>query len=215
MMFADRADAGRKLARELEKYRASGAVVFGIPRGGVIVAAEVAGALDLPLDVAVAAKIGAPSNPEYAIGAMAADGEVFVNPNAGYSADEVQRYAQDAKTKVTVQTSRLRAHHAIGDLHGRTAILVDDGLATGLTAKAAATWLKREGAAKVVVAVPVAPADTAEEMRAYADEVVVVDTPAWFSAVGQFYDRFGQTQDDEVEAVLTANRAASGSTSTR
>jgi len=183
---------------------ASDAVVLGIPRGGVIVAAEVARALHLPLDVAVAAKVGAPGNPEYAIGAVAADGEVTANPGAGYSAAEVRAQSQSAFAKVRAQLAMLREGREPLRIEGRTVLLVDDGLATGLTAIAAADWLRRQGAGRVVVAVPVAPPDTVRRMGEHADEVVVVEMPRLFSAVGQFYRDFGQTSDAEVRAALEA-----------
>ncbi len=202
-MFADRIDAGRQLAEKLGAYRSDpNAIVIGIPRGGVIVAAEVAHALRLPLDVAVAAKVGAPGNPEYAIGAVAADGEVTTSGAAGYSSENVASLAGGARDKVRAQTALLRAERGPLVLEGRTAILVDDGLATGLTAMAAADWLRRADASRVVVAAPVAPPDTVRRMREHADEVVCVDTPSWFSAVGQFYRTFGQTEDAEVIEVL-------------
>lgn len=208
-MFRDRLDAGRRLAEALPVYRgAPDTLVLGIPRGGVIVAAEVARLLELPLDVAVAAKVGAPSNPEYAIGAVAADGEVTANPKAGYSDAEVREIAGAALRKVDEQLARARGALPPLELAGKTAILVDDGLATGLTAMAAADWLRRQGAAKVVVAVPVAPPDTVRAIASRADEVVSVEVPAWFSAVGQFYEKFGQTDDDEVHTALVAAREA-------
>lgn len=210
-MFDDRTDAGTQLAAALTAYQGdANAIVLGIPRGGVIVAAEVAHTLGLPLDVAVAAKIGAPGNPEYAIGAVAADGEVTASDTAGYSAEDVAALAGAARAKVAAQTAWLRAGREPLHVAGRTAILVDDGLATGLTAMAAAQWLRRAGAGRVVVAVPVAPPSTVREMRRYADEVVAVETPEWFSAVGQFYRAFGQTEDTEVLRTLdsAANRDA-------
>jgi len=206
-MFADRIDAGRQLAAKLQAFKgAAETFVLGIPRGGVIVAAEVASALGLPLDVAIAAKVGAPGNPEYAIGAVAADGEVTANPLGGYSEAEVRAHAQAAYEKVRSQLAMWRSGQPELDIEGCTILLVDDGLATGLTARAAADWLHREGAVTVVLAVPVAPPGTVRELRGHADEVVVVETPAGFSAVGQFYSSFGQTTDAEVLAALTAHR---------
>lgn len=206
-MFADRIDAGQQLAEKLGKHRAASAtVVLGIPRGGVIVAAEVAAALGLPLDVAVAAKVGAPGNPEYAIGAVAADGEVTANPLAGYSEAEVRANASAAFEKVRSQLALWREGRPPLALDNRTVILVDDGLATGLTARAAADWLHREGAVTVVLAVPVAPVGTVREMRSHADQVVTLLTPLDFSAVGQFYRHFDQTSNEEVLAALEAHR---------
>jgi putative phosphoribosyl transferase len=202
-MFADRVDGGRQLA---EKLAATGvphsAVVLGIPRGGVVVAAEVARVLRLPLDVVVAAKVGAPGNSEYAIGAVAADGEVLANPVAGFSAEEVRRSSGSALAKVRHSLAEFRAGRPPLDLEGRTAIVVDDGLATGLTALAAVEYLHRAGAERVVLAVPVAAPGSMSAIEPHVDEVVVIEEPAGFSAVGQFYARFGQTEDYEVVELL-------------
>ncbi|PKQ16766.1 MAG: phosphoribosyltransferase [Actinobacteria bacterium HGW-Actinobacteria-7] len=203
-MFANRKEAGQRLAAQLKSYhRADGAIVLGIPRGGVVVAAEVARALDLPLDIVAAAKVGAPDHPEYAVGAVAPDGVVLPNPAAGLSPEEVGRLSGVALSKIRHEIATFRAGRTPLDLQGRTAILVDDGLATGLTAMAAADWLAREGASRVVVAVPVAPPNTLATMSSHVDEVVAVEVPAWFSAVGQFYNDFSQTEDAEVVALLS------------
>jgi len=204
-VFEDRVDAGLRVAGALRgSSLGDDAIVLGIPRGGVIVAAEVARELGLPLDVAVAAKVGAPGNPEYAIGAVAADGEVTANPGAGYSAEEVRGYSDAAFAKVRAQLAMWRVGKEPLRIAGRTVVLVDDGLATGLTAIAATEWLRRERAGWVILAVPVAPPDTVSEMRRHADEVVAVEVPRFFSAVGQFYRDFGQTSDAEVRAALEA-----------
>lgn len=207
-MFADRIDAGRQLAEALFAYRdAPDAVVFGIPRGGVIVAAEVARALRLALGVAVAAKVGAPGYEEYAIGAVAADGLVTANPESGYSQAAVDALAAEARHKVAREITRFEEDFALPSPRDAVAILVDDGLATGLTAIAAAQWLHRAGAKRVVVAVPVAPPATVREMLKHADEVVVLEQPEGFRAVGQFYRVFGQTDDEQVSAALESARA--------
>jgi putative phosphoribosyl transferase len=202
-MFANRSEAGRVLAQKLESYRgAPDTIVVGIPRGGVVVAAEVARILGLPLDIAAAAKVGAPGHAEYAVGAVAPDGVVLPNPDTRYSAPEVERLAADALSKIAHELTVFRVGREPLDVGGLTAILVDDGLATGLTAMAAADWLTRQGAARVVVAVPVAPPDTVAAMSGHAAEVVVVEVPAWFLAVGQFYHDFRQTEDAEVIELL-------------
>lgn len=202
-MFRDRQEAGRRLAAELEAYRsAADTIVLGIPRGGVVVAAQVAHALDLPLDIAVAAKVGAPGNPEYAIGAVAPDGEVTPNPSSGFSASEVKRLSGDAHAKVDRYQAALRGDRAPVEIAGKTILLVDDGLATGLTAHAAVEWLKRQRAREVIVAVPVASSSAVESVGRVADRVIAVDVPLGFYAVGQFYDLFTQTEDDEVVALL-------------
>jgi putative phosphoribosyl transferase len=202
-LFANRVDAGRQLAEKIAQAGAlRDAVVLGIPRGGVVVAAEVARGLGLPLDVVVAAKVGAPSNPEYAIGAVAADGEVYANPASGFSAAEVRGFSGSALDKVRHSLATFRRGLPALALEGRTALIVDDGLATGLTALAAVGYARRAGASRIVLAVPVAPPDTVRALEPHADAIVVLETPAGFSAVGQFYRDFGQTEDAEVSALL-------------
>lgn len=192
-----------RLAEALQEYAgAPDAIVLGIPRGGVIVAAPVARELRLPLDVAIAAKVGAPGNPEYAIGAVAEDGVVVAGTGTGYRLEDVDRSAGPARAKIAAQGARLRFGRPALELEGKTAILIDDGLATGLTAMAAAGWLRRQGAARVVIAVPVAPPSAVTAMAEFADEVVAIETPEGFSAVGQFYRHFGQTDDAEVLSAL-------------
>lgn len=206
-MFADRTDAGRKLARALERYRgANDTIVLGIPRGGVVVAAEVASELGLPLDVLIAAKVGAPGNPEYAIGSVAPDGIVMANPESGFSLAEVEHLSGEAKAKVAEKTAAFRHGRAAEPLTGRTAILVDDGLATGLTARAAIAYLRRQKVARIVLAVPVASDSAVRAIKPEVDELVSLDIPLGFFAVGQFYRRFEQTTDAEVEALLSAPR---------
>lgn len=205
-MFADRVDAGARIARALGRYRSQrDTVVMGIPRGGVVVAAQVSRELQLPLDVALAAKVGAPGNPEYAIGAVAEDGFVIANPDSGFTTESVGTLAGPAREKIAAESGLFRAGRLALDPEGQTVLLIDDGLATGLTAMAAADWLKRQGAARVVIAAPVAPPDTVEALRSHADDVVVVEAPAYFGAVGRFYERFDQTDDAEVLALLEAS----------
>lgn len=205
-MFLDRVDAGRRLAACLTSYAdAPETIVLGIPRGGVVVAAEVARALDLPLDIVLAAKVGAPGNPEFAVGALTADGELLANPRGGLSGPALDRVAGDARAKISRQLSQLRGTTSPLPIAGRTVIVVDDGLATGLTARAAARYLRRQGAARVVLAVPVAARDSAALIAPDVDELVSVETPVEFFAVGQFYQRFAQTEDDEVRALLSSS----------
>jgi len=207
-MFANRTEAGHMLAQALAAYGTGGAradqnaIVLGIPRGGVVVAAEVAHALSLPLDVVVATKVSMPANPEYAVGAVAPDGEVLANPVSGVLADEVRRLAGPAHAKSAHELAMFRAGLAPMDLEGHTAIVVDDGLATGLTALAAVQYLRRVGADEIVLAVPVAAPSAVRALTPYVDELVVLDASPGFSAVGQFYSSFGQTQDAEVLALL-------------
>ena len=201
-MFTDRVDAGQQLAARLREYAAApDTVVLGIPRGGVVVAAEVARALNLPLDIVLAAKVGAPANPEFAVGAVTADGEVIANPLVAMSESEVLVISGAAREKVAHQLASLRGSRAPLQLAGLTAIVVDDGVATGLTALAAVRYLKRQGAS-VVFAAPVAAAQAAAALSAEADRFVAVLVPDSFLAVGQFYVRFGQTADAEVRDLL-------------
>jgi predicted phosphoribosyltransferase len=202
-MFADRVDAGRQLAQQLRAYaEAPATVVLGIPRGGVVVAAEVARELHLPLDIVFAAKVGAPGNPEFAIGALTADGRLLANPQAGFDAAGLDSAAGPAREKMARQLHSLRGDRPPLDVSGLTTIVVDDGLATGLTALAAVHYLRRHGASRVVLAVPVSADSSARRLRGEVDEFVAVDVPQGFSAVGQFYRRFEQTDDAEVRSLL-------------
>jgi putative phosphoribosyl transferase len=203
-MFRDRVDAGRQLAEQLRRFAsASDAVVLGIPRGGVVVAAEVARALKLPLDIVIAAKVGAPGNPEFAAGALTADGELLANPDLHLDPTSLEGMAADAKAKVARLLGSLRGSAPELPLVGRTAIIVDDGLATGLTAKAAARFVRRQGAAHIVLAVPVAAPASAAALSDEVDELAYVELPAPFAAVGQFYTAFDQVSDDEVRSLLS------------
>jgi putative phosphoribosyl transferase len=206
--YADRADAGRKLGARLRAEDIpADAVILGIPRGGVVVAAEVARELGLPLDVVVPAKVGAPGNPEYAIGAVAPDGIVVPNPEAGYSAEEVARFSGPAHDKIQRSIETFLGDVEPMPLAGRTVVIVDDGLATGLTALAAVDYVRRQGAKRIILAVPVASRSAVSALREHADDVIAVDVPEAFMAVGQFYRQFGQTEDDEVVDLLEAASA--------
>jgi len=152
--------------------------------------------------VIAAAKVGAPGNSEYAIGAVAADGEVYANPVSGFSTEDVRNYSGPALAKVHHSLATFRAGLPPLSLEDRTAVVVDDGLATGLTALAAVEYVRRAGAEHVILAVPVASLGSVHALEAHADEVVAVETPAGFSAVGQWYRHFGQTEDAEVSALL-------------
>jgi putative phosphoribosyl transferase len=216
-MFADRHDAGRELAKLLQEYAAApDAVVLGIPRGGVVVAAEVARDLDLPLGVVVTAKVGSPDNPEYALGALAPDGVIVSDPRVSVSAATLDSLAGPAREKIARSLALFAPAQppssaaALPPAAPSTAIVVDDGLATGLTALAAVRYLRRSGTRHIVLAVPVAAADSARALEREVDRLVVADTPPFFSAVGQFYVRFGQTSDSEVTALLREAADRSG-----
>lgn len=205
-MFRDRTHAGTLLAEELgpEYEGRSDAVVLGIPRGGVIVAAEIARQLRLPLDVLVTSKIGAPGNPEYAVGAVDPDGAVAQNVYAGYTPDELERLSLPVREKIAARLERYRPGRPAVELAGDIAIVVDDGIATGLTAVAAVDYVRRHGAGKVVLATPVIAAGAAGLLRRTIDELVTLAEPELFYAVGQFYRHFEQVDDSEVLAALAA-----------
>lgn len=204
-MWRDRIEAGRELAEELARRGYSGrddVVVLGVPRGGVEVARVVADRLHAPLDIVVVRKIGAPGNPEYAAGAVDVDGRVLANPQ--WRADDAYLRAEGAREHVEAER-RLAAYRS-GlpplELAERTAIVVDDGIATGLTALAALRWLRGRGAARTVLAVPVMPPETERRLAEEADVVVALETPPYFSAVGEFYGRFPQLSDADVVRLL-------------
>lgn len=211
-MFANRADAGRQLAESLDKYRGEDAVVLGLPRGGVPVAYEVATALGAPLDVIVVRKLGVPFQPELAMGAVGEEGVLVLNPEvvrlAHVSEDEMASVERRESVVVKDRANRFRAGRPRRSLDGRTALIVDDGVATGATARAACRVARALGAARVVLAVPVGPPGVAERFLDEADEVVCPHQPHAFYAVGQFYSDFSQTTDDEVTALLQRRMAA-------
>jgi putative phosphoribosyl transferase len=224
--FADRHDAGRRLAGLLEPWRAERPVVCGIPRGGVPVAAEVARALGAPLDVVVVRKIGAPLNPEYGIGALA-EGEVGVLDREairalGVGPEQLQKLIWRAERELAERLARYRTPLPASlpqrpplRVAGRTAIVVDDGLATGHTAQAAARSLRGRGAARVILAVPVAaPSSVAELEEEEVDEVVCVEEPPNLGAIGFWYEDFAPTPDREVAALLDEAADRSGDPST-
>jgi predicted phosphoribosyltransferase len=209
--FSDRRDAGRRLAALLEPYRRERPVVVGIPRGGVPVAAEVARALEAPLDVTVVRKIGAPQNPEYAIGALAEGGVHVLSGRIagaiGLSEGALRELLARAEHELEDRLRRYHGGREPIDVAGRTVILVDDGLATGRSARAAVRSLRRRGAARVVLAVPVAAPTAVEMLREEADDVVCVATPTDLWSVGQWYQDFAPTADDEVTALLADLRS--------
>lgn len=203
-MFKDRTDAGRLLAEELSAGHAErdDTLVLGIPRGGVVLANEVARRLSLPLDIIVTSKIGAPGNPEYAIGAVDPDGEVTPNLYAGFSPLELKQLAGPVHDKISARLSLYRGKREPLELRGKTVILVDDGIATGLTVIAAISYLRRHGASRIVVAVPVIAAGAAALIRPEVDELIGLEEPEVFYAVSQFFRRFDQVSDDEVLETL-------------
>ncbi|WP_243074739.1 phosphoribosyltransferase [Microbacterium sp. SS28] len=204
-IFPDRVHAGRELAAALAQWATTDAVVLGIPRGGVVVAAEVAHALGLPLDAAVVRKLGTPHHEEYAVGAIA-DGVRVVDPEAirrGAVTPDQLASVETAERAELARRSALFAPHPV-DVTGRPAIIVDDGVATGATATAACRAVKARGARHVVLAVPVAPASWIPED---VDEYVCPHRERGFWAVGEYYDDFTQTRDEEVARLLARDPA--------
>jgi putative phosphoribosyl transferase len=201
-VFIDRRDAGRRLAAVLEGRADRSALVLGIPRGGVIVADEVARALGLELDCEVVRKMGAPGNPEYAIAAVDAEGEVVGNATAWADEAYVHRAAEAARAEIARRLTTYRKDRPLPRIADRHVVLVDDGIATGLTVAAAVQSLRRRQASRVTVAAPVASPAAEELLQGMADDVVVVWVDPRFRAVGQYYERFGQTSDDEVIEIL-------------
>jgi predicted phosphoribosyltransferase len=210
IVFQDRTDAGRQLARSLEKYRSEKPVVAGLPRGGVIVAAEVAQGLDTDLDVVASRKIGAPEQPEFAIGAVASTGRELIDEATvsamRLEANDIETLTEEARAEARRQMKHYRGHARL-DLTGRTVILVDDGLATGWTARAAVEATREAGADKIVLAVPVGAPETVTAFEAWVDEVVCLAQPNYFRAVGLWYRDFGQNSDEEVLELLERHGA--------
>jgi len=213
LRFVDRHEAGRRLAAALERFRAQRPVVVAIPRGGVPVAAEIASALQAPLDVIMVRKVGAPRQPEYAIGAVAEGGVRVLAERElemlGLGAADVEALIARAERELAERSERYRGQRAPADVKDRTVLLVDDGLATGRTAMAAAGALRTRGAARVVLAVPVAAAQSVLAIKASVDEVVALQTPEDLLAIGFWYRDFSQTTDEEVTALLKRSTAMS------
>jgi predicted phosphoribosyltransferase len=208
-MFTDRIDAGRQLGASLDDLAETDLVVLGIPRGGVVVAAEVARRLGAPLDVVVPRKIGAPTNRELAIGAIATGVEVWdadLIDRLEVTPEHLRRAVEHEAAEIDRRTARYRGDMPPLDLERRTALLVDDGLATGATALASVRWARSRGASRVLVAVPVGARETIRRLDADADEVRSLLVPASFRAVGEWYEDFDQTSDDEVVAALLRAR---------
>jgi putative phosphoribosyl transferase len=214
MVFADRVDAGRRLAVRLRHLRGEPLVVLGLPRGGVPVAFEVAAELGAPLDVIMVRKLGVPFQPELGMGAIGEDGARVINDEivrtTGVSEGQMAAVEARERAELERRAARFRGNRARVPLDGRTAVVVDDGIATGSTARAACQVARAHGAARVVLAVPVAPTDWTDRIGEDADELVCLDTPDPFFAIGQFYADFSQTSDKEVVACLQRAGRAEG-----
>lgn len=205
-MFRDRSEAGRMLGNALTSFRGTGALVLAIPGGGVPVGREVAVALDAELDIVVTRKIGAPGDPEFAIGSVTQDGETIadislldeLNVSQGFLEEEAAREFEAVKRSL----SRYRGDRPYPELRGRDVIIVDDGIATGSTMRAAITTVKRKGARSIVVAVPVGPQETIARLSRTADRVVCLMTPVNFFAVGDYYSSFEHVGGETVRSIL-------------
>ncbi len=205
-LYADRADAGRRLARELLAYRDRNVLILGLPRGGVPVAFEVAAALHAPLDVLVVRKLGVPSQPELAFGAIGEGGVRVLGDSVlrhvPVSDADIAAVETAQRRELQRRVERYRGERTRQPLTGRIVVIVDDGFATGSTARAACLVARAQGPARLVLAAPIGAPDTVAELASYADEVVCPGVPRYFSAVGQGYDNFQQTSDEEVCALL-------------
>jgi len=205
-MFTDRTDAGEGLAGELRRLDIEADIVLGIPRGGLPVARPVADALDVPLDVVVASKVGAPSNPELAVAAVADDGTAWHNESLIGSLDLTAGYLEDETTHEQRAARQKRERYREGrpplDLAGKQVYIVDDGFATGATMFACVERVRADGAESVVAAVPVGSPRTADELERQVDHLVVLERPRSFRAVGQFFRDFSQVTDEEAMALL-------------
>jgi putative phosphoribosyl transferase len=210
MIFNDRQDAGLQLAKSLIKYKNQpNTIVVGLPRGGVVLAFEVAKALNLPLDITCPRKISAPFNPEFAIGAITETGEGLFNEVILRQLQIPEAYLNEAikteKKEAQDRLEKFRGNKAPRIYKDKVIILIDDGLATGSTMKAAILSMRAAGCSQIIVAIPVSPFETLRDITAIVDEVICLHTPSFFQAVGQFYKNFNQTNDTEVIELLKNN----------
>ena len=205
-VFHDRRDAGRQLGRALRDFERANPLVLGLPRGGVPVADEVVSTLQAPLDVVIVRKLGSPTNREYGFGAVGEGGALVTDEGArrdvGVGDEELRRIIGRERAEIERRIALYRENRPMLDVTGRTVIVVDDGLATGSTASAAISVLRHLGAGRIVLAVPTGSAQAVELLRSRADEVLCLQTPEWFRAVGAQYEDFAQTTDDEVIEIL-------------
>lgn len=209
--FKDRSEAGKRLARLLEGYREESPIVYALPRGGVPVGYEISCALEAPLEVLVSRKLGAPGQPELGIGAVTSDGVRYLNrplvEKLGVSDDYVERITAEESGEASRRTRVLRGDHPELEARGRTAIVVDDGLATGATARAAIRTLRGRGARRIVLAVPVCAAQTEGEIRSEVDEMVCLQSTERLEAIGFWYRDFSQVTDEEALKLLERTRS--------
>lgn len=208
LLFKDRKEAGRKLGEALKSMQIQDGVVIAIPRGGVVVGAQVAQLLDIPLDITIPKKVGAPQNPEVAVGAVTEDGTVIYNENLlqrlGLSEKDLAPSVQRIISEIKRRMLTYRGTSQRPDVSHRHVILVDDGIATGSTVVAALRSIKKAGCKAITLAIPVAPPDTAARLEKEVDHLVCLISEEPFYAVGQFYENFEQVRDDEVIAIIKA-----------
>ena len=218
MTFQDRSDAGRRLAKALSEYKGRNAVVLALPRGGVPVAAEVAAALGAPLDLILVRKIGVPAQPELAMGAVVDGSAPIVVRNdevielSGTTAEEFDAACATELAEIERRRQLYIGDRARAEIAGQVVIVIDDGIATGATSRAALQAIRNRKPKELVLAVPVAPPDTVTQLRPEVDALICLETPELFGAIGYFYRNFGQVSDQEVIAILKrfpANRSAS------
>lgn len=209
-VLRDRQDAGVQLAARLQSYRERQPIVLALPRGGVAVAYEIARSLNVPLDILIVRKIGAPDNPEYGLGALVEDGTRVIDERrvraAGYSLHDIEPTIQRELSEIRRRAETYRAGKPMVDVRDRTVILVDDGVATGGTLRAAIRAVRARRPLRIVVALGVAPRDTYRQLEREADEVIALIVPELFFAVGEWYQQFGQVDDDEVQRLLVRAR---------
>lgn len=209
-MWRDRREAGRHLAEALKEFKNRDVIVLAIPRGGVVVGDEVATALNVLLDIVVPRKIGAPFNPELAIGAIAADGSKVLDQDLIQRLDVSEKYLKGEIERQTEEIKRRMSEYR-GDrpplkIEGKTLILVDDGVATGATTLAAIKYLRNMKPAQIILAIPVGPPETVEKLRKEVDRLICLSGPSLFYAVGQFYEQFEQTTDAEVIEIMSVHK---------
>ncbi|MGI6488318.1 MAG: phosphoribosyltransferase [Syntrophomonadaceae bacterium] len=205
-MFRDRGDAGKRLAESLARAGVVFDIVIGIPRGGVAVAKEIAGHFKCPMDVVMARKIGSPTNEEYAIGAVTPDGKIFVDERVqeflGFDHERIQLEARRVQREINRRIARYRSGKPGPDLAAKRVLLVDDGIATGFTIKAAVAYLRQQGASYIAIAVPVAAREAVQELEPMVDDFFSLEVPEKFYAVGQFYEDFSPVDDEAVIEML-------------
>lgn len=209
MIFEDRVDAGRQLAERVKDFAGrKDVLLFALPRGGVVLGAEIAKSLGLPLSVIVTRKIGSPENPEYAIGALSETGQIIWNESERFAHDQgdLNRIVEKEKREAQRRVEKFRKGASLPDMRGKTAMIIDDGVATGLTIRAAIACARFKHASKIILALPNGSYDSIEKLRKEVDEIRILEEPMLYESVGHYYNQFKRTEDQEVVQLLeTAN----------